>query len=193
MARKNPEQDRAYGRVYMKAYRIAYPEKVRASGKAYDAAHREERKAYARAYRHAHREELRVASEVYRIAHQDEYNATSKAYRITHREEIQAKTNAWRIAHPEQRAEQAQRRRARKANAPMNDFTAQQWRDMQAAYDHRCAYCGKRAKGHLTQDHITPLSQGGSHTLSNIVPACQSCNSKKHTGPPLTPVQPFLL
>ncbi len=26
----------------------------------------------------------------------------------------------------------------------------------------------------LTQDHITPLSEGGNHTLSNIVPACLS-------------------
>jgi 5-methylcytosine-specific restriction endonuclease McrA len=29
--------------------------------------------------------------------------------------------------------------------------------------------------------------------LNNVVPACQSCNSKKHDGLPLRPVQPLLL
>ena len=84
-------------------------------------------------------------------------------------------------------------RRARKAGAAVNDFTHMQWVEMQRAYDHRCVYCGKRAKGHLTQDHITPLSRGGNHTVSNIVPACRECNCKKHTGEILSPVQPLLL
>jgi 5-methylcytosine-specific restriction endonuclease McrA len=85
------------------------------------------------------------------------------------------------------------KRRALKINAPIRDFTSAQWKALQEHFSHRCAYCGRRAKGHLTQDHITPLSKGGNHTLSNIVPACKSCNSKKHTGEPLTPVQPMLL
>mgnify|MGYP001617551454 CR=1 FL=1 len=85
------------------------------------------------------------------------------------------------------------RRRARKAYAPINDLSAAQWREIQAAYAHRCAYCGKRAKGHLTQDHITPLIKGGNHTASNVLPACRSCNARKWTGPSPVPVQPLLL
>lgn len=104
-----------------------------------------------------------------------------------------AATARWKKAHPAGNGAQVQRARARKVQAPINDFTTAQWLEIQAAYDHRCAYCGKRAKGHLTQEHITPLSKGGSHTASNIVPACRSCNSRKHDGPPLCPVQPFLL
>jgi 5-methylcytosine-specific restriction endonuclease McrA len=60
------------------------------------------------------------------------------------------------------------------------------------AYGHCCVYCGRKMQ-RLTQDHITPLSRGGNHTKSNIVPACRSCNSKKGTGEPLVPVQPMLL
>ena len=45
----------------------------------------------------------------------------------------------------------------------------------------------------LEMDHITPLSKGGDHTASNIVPCCRSCNAKKGTGPVLKPVQPMLL
>ena len=99
----------------------------------------------------------------------------------------------WKQANPDKVRASNQRHKANKLGAAINDFTAAQWCEMQVAFDHRCAYCGKRAKGHLTQDHLTPLSKGGNHTLSNIVPACRSCNSKKYTGPPLKPVQPLLL
>ena len=32
----------------------------------------------------------------------------------------------------------------------------------------------------LTVDHVVPLSKEGKHDIENIVPACKSCNSKKH-------------
>lgn len=32
----------------------------------------------------------------------------------------------------------------------------------------------------LTMDHVVPLTRGGWHDPINVVPACQSCNSKKH-------------
>ena len=41
----------------------------------------------------------------------------------------------------------------------------------------RCHYCGRMAK--LTIDHVIPLSKGGDHSRSNVVPACQRCNSQK--------------
>lgn len=109
------------------------------------------------------------------------------------REHLKEYNKARRKELPEVFQSYIRTRRARKAHAPVNDFTAQQWRDMQAAYDHRCVYCGKRCKGKLTQDHITPLSKGGSHTLTNIVPACKNCNSKKHDNVAPIPVQPLLL
>lgn len=30
-------------------------------------------------------------------------------------------------------------------------------------------------------EHVVPISLGGTHTLGNIVPACQSCNFNKYT------------
>ena len=67
--------------------------------------------------------------------------------------------------------------RAQKRGAP-SDLTVKQWRAKLAAYGNHCAYCGVWSKA-LTQDHIRPLSKGGHHTVSNIVPACRSCNSRK--------------
>lgn len=95
-------------------------------------------------------------------------------------------------AYPEKFRAIGARYRARKNGAPRNDLTAAQWRAIKAHYGHRCVYCG-RTMARLTMDHIVPLSQGGAHTLQNVVPACQSCNSRKNDGPVLKPVQPLLL
>ena len=40
-----------------------------------------------------------------------------------------------------------------------------------------CQYCGTRS--HLAIDHILPESRGGSLDESNVVTACETCNSKK--------------
>lgn len=69
------------------------------------------------------------------------------------------------------------RRRALKVGAQINQFTKHEWIRMQGDYDYRCAYCWLRQP--LTQDHIVPLSKGGNHHASNIVPACKPCNSIK--------------
>lgn len=90
-------------------------------------------------------------------------------------------------------------RRAAIKGAPINDLSAAQWREIKAAYGYRCVYCPAdckqcRQKTHkLTQEHITPISKQGSNTVSNVVPACLSCNSRKNDGDPLVPVQPLLL
>lgn len=83
-----------------------------------------------------------------------------------------------------------ERRRARKKNVP-NTLTTAEWKTIRGAFGGKCAYCS--SGGRLTQDHIVPLSKGGHHSLGNIVPACQPCNSRKHTGRPFVPVQPLLL
>jgi 5-methylcytosine-specific restriction endonuclease McrA len=102
-------------------------------------------------------------------------------------------SNAWRQSHPGNLRAIRARRRANKTAALLNDLTHAQWLEIQSAQGHRCYYCNKRCKGKLSQDHITPLSKHGSHTLHNVIGACGSCNSKKGTRPPPIPVQPLLL
>ena len=46
-----------------------------------------------------------------------------------------------------------------------------------AEFNHCCAYCG--AGGDMQIEHVVPISRGGTHVLSNIVPACQDCNYSK--------------
>lgn len=131
-------------------------------------------------------------AKAYKLTHADTLRAKRRERDAKNRDKINEKSRAFRAAHPEVHRAHNHARRARKRNASSNDLTARQWEEIKEAYGHRCVYCGRKMQ-RLTQDHITPLIQGGGHTASNIVPACQSCNSKKHDGAPLVPVQPLLL
>ena len=74
------------------------------------------------------------------------------------------------------------KRRARE-RLLINTLTAQEWIDILKKYKFKCAYCGKEFTlfDRETKDHVIPISKGGNNTRENIVPACRSCNSKKHT------------
>ena len=41
-----------------------------------------------------------------------------------------------------------------------------------------CCYCGAPGPG-LQRDCMLPISRGGRYTLTNVVPACRSCNASK--------------
>lgn len=71
-----------------------------------------------------------------------------------------------------------QRRRARMRHLP-HDFSEMEWKDCIAFFGNKCAYCGVYEK-ELTQDHVIAVSKGGPYTKTNIVPACFSCNTRKH-------------
>ena len=60
-------------------------------------------------------------------------------------------------------------------------FSHQEWKETIIFFGGECAYCGCTPhKGRsLTRDHLQPVSRGGKTIQSNIVPACESCNSSK--------------
>jgi len=59
--------------------------------------------------------------------------------------------------------------------------SAGEWELLKLQHGYRCPACGQQEPDIvLTQDHIVPLSQGGSDWIENIQPLCKSCNSKKH-------------
>jgi 5-methylcytosine-specific restriction endonuclease McrA len=161
--------------------------------KAYNVEYRATHKKEIRLYNRNNLERSREYGKRNYANHREQALAKQTARNAQRREELRHYAKEYKVAHPEETRAAEKARRARKLNAPINDFTARQWQEMQAAYDNRCIYCGKRCKGHLTQDHITPLSKRGSHTRSNIVPACRPCNCKK--GRRVAPkfIQPLLL
>jgi 5-methylcytosine-specific restriction enzyme A len=67
----------------------------------------------------------------------------------------------------------------RKKNA-IGRHTLQQWIFLKIINAYLCNHCGDCEPNiHLTEDHIIPLSKGGSNDISNIQPLCMRCNSIK--------------
>jgi len=59
----------------------------------------------------------------------------------------------------------------------VHDLGVEQWEALQEAWG-GCAYCGS-TDGPLQRDCVLPISRGGRYTLTNVVPACRSCNASK--------------
>jgi 5-methylcytosine-specific restriction endonuclease McrA len=58
-----------------------------------------------------------------------------------------------------------------------HDLDTAQWDALVDAWG-GCAYCGV-SDAPLQKDCVQALSRGGRYTLTNIVPACRSCNASK--------------
>lgn len=57
--------------------------------------------------------------------------------------------------------------------------TTQEWIDIKAKYGDRCLCCGRHEselKSILEEDHVIPLSRGGTNWIDNIQPLCEDCN-----------------
>ena len=58
-----------------------------------------------------------------------------------------------------------------------NGLSVNDWKAVLDYFNHECAYCG--SKEDLEQEHIVPVSDGGTYAIGNIVPACRKCNASK--------------
>lgn len=126
--------------------------------------------------------------------------AAAKAWRQDHPEPARHRAKRWREANPERAKENSRKvwdrlrltsgwesraaSRARSHAAPVVSFTRKEWDSLLSDFGGRCAYCDRMVPN-LTIDHMLPLRRGGEHSITNIVPACRSCNSRKGKLTPL--------
>ena len=122
-------------------------------------------------------QKVKAGKRHYNHTHGQAISAYNSQYYLRHQRRLQVQHREYSRTHPLVHRACSRRRRAYLAAVPINDLTHAQWQAVLAHYNHKCVYCG--ATEDLTQDHIIPLSRGGPHTISNVAPACCSCNSRK--------------
>lgn len=104
-----------------------------------------------------------------------------------YREENSSKIKVYQQSYwktPAGRAVQKRNKSRRRATMGIeSNLTALEWEYILFTWDYKCAYCGVEFSDKVkpTQDHIIPLSKGGTHTKRNITCACQQCNDRKGT------------
>lgn len=149
----------------------------------------EQRRAQQAAYRAARKAENRQRVAAWRAANPDRVAELSRRYYADHREEALEYRRRYREENRDKIRAANQRRKRLQRGATVHDLTLEQWAEIQALFVHRCAYCGRDDRP-LTQDHLIALSRGGGHTATNVVPACQPCNSRKgdRPAPPFHPM-----
>jgi len=101
----------------------------------------------------------------------------NKQYYQDNKETMNKRLQNWRKENPELNAIYVQVRRHRKKNT-ITSYNMNIWGETLEYFNNECAYCGTTKK-QLTQEHIIPLVKGGGYLRSNIIPACQNCNSSK--------------
>lgn len=61
-------------------------------------------------------------------------------------------------------------------------LTKSERQQIYAMFDGHCAYCGcEITLQQMQADHVEPLELGGKDDMTNLFPACRSCNHYKHT------------
>lgn len=124
------------------------------------------------------REKTRESARIYAAAHRAQESARAAAWRAANPERVREAVAAWHRNNRDRHASHENKRRALKTGAGA-DLTGDEWLGILAQFDHRCFYCG--TDGPMVQEHMTPLSRGGRHSASNVVPACRLCNGRKFT------------
>jgi len=141
---------------------------------AYYRANREKVKIKQQEYRENNRDKIRTLISDWTKRNPEKNRQTSLAF--YHRNKHKKNNNelSWAKQNPEANREKTARREAQKrANQSFVILS----KDLKKLYDSVCTYCG--ISGEIQADHVVPISRGGVHGISNLVPACRTCNQSK--------------
>lgn len=132
-----------------------------------------------RKYEQLHQQEVASRHHKYYLAHREEIIARSAQWHKENPEKVRIQNAKWNKNHPEKMREIVNRRRARKV-AAIGSHTSKDFIELCRSTEWKCLCCDTpHTVKILTEDHIVPLSKGGTDNIDNIQPLCRSCNSSK--------------
>lgn len=167
--------------LYDKEYRKANSEKIKFNKKLHYIKNAEKIRAKVKKWRLENAEKAKKTGQIYYKKNKEAIDRKNKLYIQEHPETAKKSIRIFRKRHPEKAKEDKRKRRNRELNAE-GFHTNEQWENLKKRYKYTCLCCKKQEPEiKLTEDHIIPLSRGGSDYIKNIQPLCQSCNSRKHT------------
>jgi 5-methylcytosine-specific restriction endonuclease McrA len=160
----------------VRQWNAANPEKVLAQNRKWRAANPERKREWDRRWRAANPDKVSEYSRRYRETHPETFRASLQRYAEANPDRIRASKRRWQAANPDSHRARQARRRARKAEALTIPFTVDQLAQRMAYWGNACWMC----RGPYEEvDHVIALAAGGPHCLSNLRPACKSCNASK--------------
>ncbi len=174
MPYKDPQKRREMSRIYTAAWKTRDPknaERHKEATKKWRAEHWDKHLDTAARYRERHRDRVRKsmnASDAKRSV-TEERKQFKKNYKLTNI----VKTREW------QRTARINRTLRKAKNGGWSEPSL--WEAKCEMYGWKCAYCIKPLDDYTVEiEHVIPIAKGGSGWTSNLVPACRSCNAKKH-------------
>lgn len=162
----------------MKQWRFKHPE--------YKKQYRIDNPERGRRYREDHKKTINEYHKKWYLDHKESQNEKSRQWQVNHPKQIKAYRKQymkqWRQTPKGKAVDQRGKvKRKTREKEVINTLTAQEWLDILEKCNYRCAYCGCDFDENTlpTRDHIIPISKDGDNIKENIIPACQSCNSRK--------------
>lgn len=109
----------------------------------------------------------------YRRQNADKVASCKRSWRQANREHVAASRAEWKQANPDAVAAHRAKARAIRYGAKHEPYSRSA---LFSRWGGRCCYCDAEA---TSVDHVEPLGYGGHDVVTNVVPACQPCNSSK--------------
>jgi len=121
----------------------------------------------------------------YQLNYHKQYNKKQKEkFILEHKEEIERKKELKKII-SKNKTKLRQKRYVNRKRGAIGSHTLEEWENLKKKYNNCCAKCGMQEPftnqwyQFLTEDHITPVSKGGTNFIKNIQPLCHKCNCIK--------------